>query len=130
MNLYKLCKYLNFFHTHHFFLSINSFDSADSVSKARGANYVKSVPIRSIFWSVFPCLWSEYRKIRTRKYSVLRHFSRSGLCSNGSYPRFYYTCKADSNTLKKFIVKNKDTRRTSGLFRTLSNIYDEAFQRK
>ena len=52
-------------------------------------HYVKSVQIRSIFWSVFSCIpifliygvnlriQSEYRKIRARKYSVFGHFSRS-----------------------------------------------------
>ena len=48
------------------------------------------VQIRSIFWSVFSCarteygdlrskspIQSEYRKIRTRKYSIFGHFSRS-----------------------------------------------------
>ena len=38
---------------------------------------VKSVQIRSFFWSVFSCIRTEYRKIRTRKNSVLGHFSRS-----------------------------------------------------
>ena len=34
-----------------------------------------------VFWSVFSCIQSEYRKIRTRKNSVLRHFSRTGCIS-------------------------------------------------
>ena len=34
---------------------------------------VKSVQIRSDFWSVFFCIQSEYRKIRTRNYSVFGH---------------------------------------------------------
>ena len=38
---------------------------------------VKSVQIRSIFWSVFSRIRTEYGKIRTRKYSVFGHFSRS-----------------------------------------------------
>ena len=37
---------------------------------------VKSVQIRSYFWSVFSCIQSEYRKIRTRNNSVFGHFSR------------------------------------------------------
>ena len=37
----------------------------------------KSVQIRSFFWFAFPCIWTEYRKIRTRKNSVFRHFSCS-----------------------------------------------------
>ena len=39
---------------------------------------VKSVQIRSYFWSVFSCIQSEYRKIWTRNNSVFRHFSCSG----------------------------------------------------
>ena len=48
---------------------------------------VKSVQIRSYFWSVFSCFWteygvnlrvqSEYRKIRTRNNSVFGHISGS-----------------------------------------------------
>ena len=37
---------------------------------------VKSVQIRSIFWSLFYCIRTEYRKIRSRKYSVFGRFSR------------------------------------------------------
>ena len=37
---------------------------------------VKSVPMRSFFWSVFSYIWTKYRKIRTRKNSVFGHFSR------------------------------------------------------
>ena len=35
---------------------------------------VKNVQIQSYFWSVFSCIWTEYRKIRTRNNSALRHF--------------------------------------------------------
>ena len=35
------------------------------------------VQIRSFFWSVFSCIQSEYKKIRTRKTSIFGHFSRS-----------------------------------------------------
>ena len=38
---------------------------------------VKSVQIRSYFWSVFSCIQSEHRKIRTRNNSVFGHFSRT-----------------------------------------------------
>ena len=38
---------------------------------------VKSVQIRSYFWSVFSYIRTEYRKIRTRNNSVLGPFSRS-----------------------------------------------------
>ena len=36
---------------------------------------MKSVQIRSFFWSVFSCIWTEYRKIRIRKSSVFGYFS-------------------------------------------------------
>ena len=38
---------------------------------------IKSVQIRSYFWSVFSCIRTEYRKTRTRNNFVFRHF----LCS-------------------------------------------------
>ena len=37
----------------------------------------KSVQVQSFFWSVFSCIQFANSKIRTRKNSVLRHFSRS-----------------------------------------------------
>ena len=53
-------------------------------------HYVKSVQIRSFFWSVLSCVYteygdllvnlriqSEYKKIQTRKNSIFRHFSHS-----------------------------------------------------
>ena len=44
---------------------------------------VKSVQIRSYFWSVFSCIQSEYRKIRTRNNSLFGYFSRC-VCRWGS----------------------------------------------
>ena len=44
-------------------------------------HYVKSVQMRSFFWSVFPCIRTGYRKIRTRKNSVFGYFSRSEITS-------------------------------------------------
>ena len=38
---------------------------------------VKSVQIRSFFWSIFSRIRTEYGEIRTRKNSVFGHFSRS-----------------------------------------------------
>ena len=38
---------------------------------------IKSVEIRSYFCYIFFCIWTEYRKIRTRKNFVFGHFSRS-----------------------------------------------------
>ena len=37
---------------------------------------VKSVQIRSFFWSVFSSIQSEYRKIRTRNNSIFGHFTQ------------------------------------------------------
>ena len=42
---------------------------------------VKSVQIRSFFWSVFSYIRTEGRKIRTRKNSVFGHFSHSAIFS-------------------------------------------------
>ena len=42
---------------------------------------VKSVQIPSFFWSLFPCIRIEYRKIQTIKNSVFGHFLRSGRCT-------------------------------------------------
>ena len=44
-------------------------------------NCVKSVQIRSYFWSVFSNIQSEYRKIRSRSNSVFGHFSRLTMIS-------------------------------------------------
>ena len=41
---------------------------------------MKSVQIRSFFWSVFSCIRTEYRKIKTRKNSMFGRFSCSVLC--------------------------------------------------
>ena len=41
---------------------------------------VKSVQIRSFFWSVFSCIQSESSKLQTRKNLVFRHFPRSDGC--------------------------------------------------
>ena len=40
-------------------------------------HFVKSVQIRSYFWSVFSCIRTEYRKIGTRNNYAFGHFSRS-----------------------------------------------------
>ena len=42
-----------------------------------GSKYVKIFQIRSFFWSVFSCIRTEYRRMRTRKNSVFGQFSRS-----------------------------------------------------
>ena len=45
---------------------------------------MKSIQIWSFFWSVFSCIWTEYRKIRNRKNSVFGHFSRSEVIAKNS----------------------------------------------
>ena len=40
-------------------------------------HFVESVQIRSYFWSVFSCIQSEYRKIRSRNNSVFEHSPHS-----------------------------------------------------
>ena len=53
-------------------------------------NYcVKNVQIGSFFLSVFSCIQSEYRKIRTGKNSVFGHFSRSEHCSISTFVHYY-----------------------------------------
>ena len=55
--------------------------SGDSPYREMFSNYsnlcVKSVQIWSYYWSVFSCMLTEYRKIRTRNNSLFGHFSRS-----------------------------------------------------
>ena len=52
------------------------------LSVPRGSIHcVKSVQIRSFFRSVFCCIRTEYRKIRTRKNHAFGHFSRSDIYS-------------------------------------------------
>ena len=50
---------------------------------------MKSVQIRSFFWSVFSCIQSEYGKIRTRKNSVFGHFSCSANTLNTVQKLFF-----------------------------------------
>ena len=45
---------------------------------------VKSVQIRSYLWSVFSCIQSKYRKIRTRNNSAFGHFSHSDYFSKNA----------------------------------------------
>ena len=73
-------------------LSLLYFGNCNPFTLSLNANphCVKNVQIRRFFWSVFSCIWAEYgnllspstgkyeyRKIRSRKNSVFRHFSRS-----------------------------------------------------
>ena len=78
--------------------------------------------IRSYFWSVFSCIRSEYRKIRTRSNSVFGHFSRCvvfsllwplhwlawNLKTNGSwnFEIWYATVKNIRYFFKSFIAES------------------------
>ena len=57
----------------------SDFTNCKGLKKAWDYNnhWVKSVQIRSFFWSIFSCIRTEYRKVRARKNSVFGHFSRS-----------------------------------------------------
>ena len=57
----------------------------DKIPHVHTSHCVKSVLIRSYFWSVFSCIQSEYRKIRTRNNSIFGHFSRSVFFWGGNF---------------------------------------------
>ena len=50
-------------------------------------HWVKSVQIRSFFWSVFSCIQSEYRKIRTRKNPYLNTFHTVTIWENSYFTK-------------------------------------------
>ena len=52
---------------------------------------VKTVQIQGYLWSIFSCIWTEYRKIRTRNNSVFGHFSRSSFAHNFQEDQLYRT---------------------------------------
>ena len=54
--------------------------------KLETVHCVKSVQIRSYLWSIFSCIHSKYRKIRTRKSSIFGDFSRSRLLRSSKRP--------------------------------------------
>ena len=54
---------------------------------------MKSVQIRSYFWSAFSCIHSEYRKIQTRNNSVFWHFSSNGSLHNNRRSSLQLFCK-------------------------------------
>ena len=61
-----------------------SWDLEMSKQTKQDLHCMKSVQIRSYFWSVFSCIWTEYRGIRTENNSLFGHFSRSGDIANCS----------------------------------------------
>ena len=75
---------------------------------------VKSVEMRSYFWSEFSCIQSECRKIWTRNNSVFGHFSRSynnkELINNmfrfsPSYDNNFCICKTCGTQIQKNKIK-------------------------
>ena len=52
---------------------------------------VKTVQIQGYLWSIFSCIWTEYRKIRTRNNSVFGHFSRGSFAHNFQEDQLYRT---------------------------------------
>ena len=69
--------------------------------REKNQHCVKSVQIRSYF--CISCIWSEYRKIRTRKNSVFGHFSRSEFLFSYVFSKFsqvFWTNYQGSNQLQ------------------------------
>ena len=56
-------------------LLLNFASSVRRIQVNKLLHCVKSAQIRSYFWSVFSCIRTEYRKIRTRNNSVFGHYS-------------------------------------------------------
>ena len=67
---------------------------------------VKSVQIESYFWSVFSCIRSEYRKIRTKNNSVFGHVLRS----DRETPLFLSKAFVTMNLLISFLTGSDFTR--------------------
>ena len=83
-------------------------ENASSVKFAFLYHCVKSVQIRSFFWSVFTCIRSEYGDLRTRKNSVFGHFSRSVHFKNKTVVRISRSevlCKKDLQTPATLLKK-------------------------
>ena len=53
------------------------FNNGSLLIRSRGLHCVKSVQIWNYFSSLFSCIWTECKKIRTRTNSVFGQFSRS-----------------------------------------------------
>ena len=85
---------------------------------------VKSVQIQSYFWSVFSCIRTEYRKIRTRNNSVFGHFSRSAYYSRGLYTpvkgRISFTKKLLKKKFQETIYPEQLAGTSSGKWKEVS----------
>ena len=66
---------------------------------------VKSVQIRSFFWSVLSHIQAEYWKIRTRKNSVFGHFSHSDGYQKYFFSSFSAWCPLKGHTYSKLQLK-------------------------
>ena len=75
---------------------------------------VKSVQIRSFFWSVFSCIQPEYGKIRTRKNSVFGNFSRSVYQLSHIFLTRWWNCAMEEKNLPSE-KKNRLTEQTNFL---------------
>ena len=79
----------------------------------KNGHCVKSVQIRSFFWFIFSCIRTEYSKMRTRKYSVFGHFSRSGKNKNScrlSFVKQENHFQNISNNREDLFIKVKDAK--------------------
>ena len=89
-------------------------------------HYVKSVQIRSYFWSILSCIQSEYKKLRTRNYSVFGHFSLSDIYffNKGDIKiRFRSTVSFDCNDIRMGpILRNSFNDWITDIFRCSVNL--------
>ena len=71
---------------HCLFIGVSILQRLGEAKTLQRNHYVKSIQIRSYFWSVFSCIRTKYRKIRTRNKSVFGHFSCSELDQDEVFP--------------------------------------------
>ena len=78
-----------------FILSLRNSVTPNSLHTDKNAldYYVKILQIYSFFWSVFSRIQSKYGKIRTRKNSVIGHFSHSGFHQRKNWFLMNYYCQ-------------------------------------
>ena len=72
-------------------------------------HYVKSVQVRSYFWSVFFCIRTQYRKIRTRSNSVFGHFHAVNGCDNMTLKSQFLISKSWDYFTSKNNMKKRET---------------------
>ena len=71
---------------HCLFIGVSILQGLGEAKTSQRNRYVKSIQIQSYFWSVFSCIRTKYRKIRTRNNSVFGHFSCSELDQDEVFP--------------------------------------------